>query len=129
MAERMRTPQTSGGRDLRERTLRFACQAAVFSEKFFRWSEPRRTLCTQLVKAATSVGCNAEEAAGGQSRADFLAKIGIAHRESREALFVLRVIKAARLDESDMLRTLIQEADELVAILTTIVRNTKAGGI
>jgi len=42
---------------------------------------------------------------------------------------VLRVIHMARIDDSDMLRTLIQEADELVAILTAIVKNTKAGGI
>ena len=119
----------SGGRDLRERTLRFAAQVAVFSGGFYRWSEPHRTLCTHLVKAATSVGCNAEEAAGGQSRADFLSKVSISLKESREALFVLRVIHMARIDDSDMLRTLIQEADELVAILTAIVKNTKAGGI
>ena len=119
----------SGGRDLRERTLRFAAQVAVFAEGFYRWSEPRRTLCTHLVKAATSVGCNAEEAAAGQSRADFLSKISIALKESREALFVLRVIHTARIDDSDMLRSLSREADELVAILTTIVKNTKEGGV
>jgi four helix bundle protein len=125
----MPTRRLSGGHDLRDRTLRFASQAAVFAGGLYRWSEPRRTLCTQLVRAATSVGCNAEEAAGGQSRADFLSKISIALKESREALFVLRVIQTARLDESDMLRLLIQEADELVAILTTIVKNTRAGGV
>ena len=125
----MPTRRPASGHALRERTLRFASRVAVFCGEFHRWSEPRRTLCTQLVRAGTSVGCNVEEAAVGQSRADFLSKISIALKESREALFVLRVIQMARVDDSGTVRALIQEADELVAILTTIVRNTKARGV
>jgi four helix bundle protein len=108
--------------------LRFSTRIVVFSGVFYRWSEPHRTLCTQLVKAGTSAGCNTEEAAGGQSRADFLSKISIALKETRETLFLLRVIQPAQLSDSADLDVLLREADELVAILTTIVKNTKGRG-
>jgi len=79
------------------------------------------------VRAGTSVGQNVEEACAGQSRADFLSKASVSLKEARESLFVLKVIQATHLDESDEVRTLTREADELVAILTTIVKNTKGG--
>jgi len=114
-----------GGRDLRRRTFEFACRIVLFCRRFFQWREPERTLASQLVRAGTSVGGNAEEAFAGQSRADFLSKASVSLKEARESLYLLRLIQTTQLDDSDEVRQLIGKADELVAILTTIVKKTK----
>ena len=123
--ERVESGDRRGGRDLRRRTFEFACGISVFCRRFFRWREPEQTLARQLARCGTSVGQNAEEACAGQSRADFLSKISVSLKEAREALFVLKLLQDAKLDASDEVRKLTKEADELVAILTTIVKKTK----
>ena len=42
-------------------------------------------LTRQLLRSGTSVGANTEEAIGAQSDKDFLHKISIAYKETREA--------------------------------------------
>jgi four helix bundle protein len=115
----------SRSQGLRDRTFAFSCAVVIFGRGFFAWREPERTLTSQLVRAAVSVGSNAEEAAGAQTRPDFLTKISIALKEARESHFLLRVIRFSGLDESDELAGLIQEANELVSILTASVKTTK----
>jgi four helix bundle protein len=80
----------------------------------------------QLVRAATGGGSNYEEARGGESRADFIHKLGIANKEMREALYWLQVTRDAQLVEDAELEALVREADELVAILTSSIRTSKA---
>jgi four helix bundle protein len=44
-------------------------------------------LAKQVLRCGTSVGSNVEEAIGGQSKKDFLSKISIAYKESREIAY------------------------------------------
>ncbi len=72
-----------------------------------------------------SVGANYREANRGESRDDFLHKVGIATKEAAETEYWLELIS-----ESSTLRTtgtepLLQESRELLAILLTIAKNTK----
>jgi four helix bundle protein len=50
--------------------------------------------------------------------------MSIAHKETRETHYWLRIIKAALLDD-DQVQALIQENDELVRILYTIIKNAR----
>ena len=59
-----------------------------------------------------------------ESKRDFIHKMSIAHKETRETRYWLRIIKAALLDD-DEVRALIRESDELVRILYTIVGNAR----
>jgi four helix bundle protein len=78
----------------------------------------------QLLRAATSVGANLEEADAAQSRADFVSKCTIALKEGREAHFWLKLLKATgKIDET--YDAMIHECDRIVAVLTTIVKKTK----
>jgi TIGR02436 family protein len=47
-------------------------------------------LSKQVVRCGTSIGANVEEAIGGLSEKDFVAKLGIAYKESRETIYWLR---------------------------------------
>ena len=48
-------------------------------------------LSKQVVRSGTSIGANVEEAIGGLSEKDFVAKLGIAYKESRETIYWLRL--------------------------------------
>jgi len=82
-----------------------------------------RPLAYQLVDAGTSVGSNLEEAEAGQSKADFISKCRISLKEARETLYWLRLIVASDFLPEERVATLRDEANEIVAILTTIVKN------
>jgi len=78
----------------------------------------------QVVRSATSVGSNVEEADAAESKRDFIHKMSVTHKETRETRYWLRIIKAVLLDD-DEVHSLIQESDELVRILYIIVQNAR----
>ena len=80
---------------------------------------------TQLLKAGTSVGANYREANRARSKAEFRAKIGIVEQESDESLYWLEILKESGIASGKLLDELLIEADELVAIFTTIGRRSK----
>ena len=105
-------------------------RAFVFSCDVIR-AFPRTKLDTasmkvwsQLIASATSTGAHLEEANAGGSRAQFLALIRGALREMRESHCWLRIITATQLAGYDRVAMLVEESRELVAILTSIARNT-----
>ena len=49
-------------------------------------------LSKQLLRSATSIGANVEEASAGQSKKDFIAKMSIASMEARETRLLVKVI-------------------------------------
>lgn len=83
-----------------------------------------RNAMNQLINAATSVGSNLEEAKGAHSRADFHAKIRISLKEARESHYWLRLLSSSGIVSQSRLAPLIQEASEIVAILTVIAKKT-----
>ena len=76
-----------------------------------------KKIADQLVRCATSIGANYEEAHSAQSRADFAHKMQIALKESRETRYWLCVILEAELASGFGVEALIDEATQLRAIL------------
>jgi four helix bundle protein len=108
------------GDDLRERAFRFACDVITLHDSLGRRGIGARDLTRQLLRAGTSIGANLEEADAAQSRPDFISKCTIALKEARESHYWLRLLKAtAKINDGEQLMS---DANELVAILTTIVR-------
>ncbi len=84
-----------------------------------------RLLARQLFRCGTSVAANLQEADAGYSRAEFILLNNIARRESRETLLWLRLVSDCQLMPPHRVAGDIVEADELTAILTTIVKNAR----
>lgn len=82
-------------------------------------------LSKQMVRAGTSIGANVEEAAAGQSRADFLSKMSIASKEARECNYWLRLLRDSGYVSEQEVWPLLEESDALVRILTSIVKSTR----
>jgi four helix bundle protein len=116
----------SGAEELRERTFRFACRIIIFCRKLMPRGPVQKHIAVQLVEAAASIGANLEEATAGQSKADFIAPNVRSLKEARESRYWLRIIKETEPDLVTDVLPFLGEANELVAILTTLVRNARS---
>ncbi len=110
-----------------DRTFEFAIRIIRLCQYLEKQDRVSRTLANQLLRSGTSVGANTEEAQAGQSKADFIAKMSIARKESRETLYWLRLLKATNLVDENMISEIIKESDEIVRILTSIVKSAQKG--
>jgi four helix bundle protein len=111
---------------LTERTFDFAVRVVRLCRHASRSSGMTRPLATQLLRSATSIGANVEEAQASQSRADFLAKYSIACKEARETRYWLRLLAACEIAPRAEVDPLGDEANQLIAILTASVRKLRA---
>jgi four helix bundle protein len=82
-------------------------------------------LSKQLLRSGTSVGANVEEAMAGISKKDFAAKMSISSKEARESKYWLRLIKHSKIVSVDV-EDLLKQSDELIKILTAIVKTTQS---
>ena len=79
----------------------------------------------QLLRSGTSIGANVEEAQASESKKDFVHKYSLALKEAREAHYWLRLLVASEIISESRLQPLKAEANELVAILTTICKKNR----
>jgi four helix bundle protein len=112
-------------RDLPERTFEFARRVVKLCQSLDQKPGVSRTLANQLLRSGTSIGANVEEGQASQSRADFAAKYSIACKEARETHYWLRLLGACNVIPEGQIAALRDEANEIVAILTTIVKKCK----
>ena len=77
-----------------------------------------RVIANQLVRSGTSVGANYRAACRGRSKAEFISKLGIVEEEADEGAYWLEMIIEAGLIKPKRVEPLLQEANELVAIMT-----------
>ena len=82
-------------------------------------------LSKQLLRSATSVGANVEEADAGQSKRDFIAKLQISLKEAKESHYWLRLLKDAEYIDVESFNSLIKDCNEVITILTAILKSAK----
>ena len=116
-------------RDIPARTFEFARRVVKLCQMLDQSPGVSRTLANQLLRSGTSIGANVEEGQGSQSRADFIAKYYIACKEARETHYWLRLLAASEVVPAKQLKNLTDEAGQLVAILTSIVKKCRTNNI
>lgn len=94
------------------------CQRLTVDKKEF-------VLSKQLVRCGTSVGANIEEAVGGFSRKDFIAKLQISYKESKETKYWLRLLYAANYLEKSEFESLLSDLEEILKIIVSILKSSK----
>jgi len=107
--------------DLHGRTSDFGVEVIVFV-KGIRENNINRPIINQLVRSATSIGANYMEADCAESKKDFIHKIGICKKESKETTHWLHMLATAELDKAEMCRSLWKEAHELTLIFSAIAK-------
>lgn len=107
---------------IQDRTFQFALDIVKL---YVQMTDKKEyVLSKQLLRSGTSIGANVEEAIGGQSKKDFLSKMNIALKETRETNYWLRLLKESNLVELDYNHTL-KESKEITNIISAIVKTTK----
>jgi four helix bundle protein len=111
--------------DLEERTYQFAKNVRVFVKELQK-NISNIEDSKQLVKASGSVGANYIEANESLSKKDFLLRIKICRKESKESAYWLRlIIETNNLEKLENGITLVQEAEELKKIFSSIIEKSK----
>ena len=112
-------------RDLQERSFEFAKRIVRLCKYLEKKNGISHTLANQLLRSGTSVGANIEEGQASQSEADFINKYSIACKECRETYFWLRLLLETKMVSAERISDIINESNELIAILTTIIKKMK----
>jgi four helix bundle protein len=84
-----------------------------------------RVVRNQMTKSGTSVGANYREANRARSKADFSNKISISESEASETVYWIEIIEELKWVENEIVQAVRNEANELLAILTSIGKNLK----
>ncbi len=113
------------GDDIAERLLAFA--AGTVSAATQLRSGPAAThFKRQLIRAGTAGGASYEEARCSESRQDFAHKVLIAAKELREAVYWVRLCARMGLGGGPLLAPLVDEGNQLAAILSASARTARA---
>lgn len=111
---------------LLDKSLDFATQVVFFYEEFSK-TKKDTTIAEQLLRSATSVGANINEAVYGNSKADFISKLHISLKETGESIYWLTLLKRTNLIEYnfDEILFLAEEIKRmLIASLNTAKENS-----
>ena len=103
--------------DLQDRLVDYAVRVIRLSEALPD-TKTGKHVASQILRSGTSPAPNYGEAQGAESRDDFIHKVKVALKEMRETHIWLKIIaKANLIKPAKQLEPLLQETDELVAIL------------
>jgi len=105
---------------VKQKSYEFALQIIKFCAQLK--TQKHFEIASQLLRSGTGIGANVEEALAGRSRKDFFARMSIASKEARETNYWLRLIKDTEISNEQQGQKLIEESEELVKILTSIVK-------
>ncbi|AYA38099.1 four helix bundle protein [Hymenobacter oligotrophus] len=109
---------------LLDKSFAFAVRIVRLS-RYLREQRCEAELVRQLLRSGTAIGANAEEAAGGISKAEFSQKIGIAYKEARETSYWLRLLREVGSLEPAAYESLQADCDELCRISRAILNSTR----
>lgn len=111
--------------DLEERVTLFSENLIIFCKTLIV-TLTSKPLIDQLMRSGTSVGANYMEANASGSRRDFINKVNIARKESKETMYWLRLLSVQFPDKKERLRNLWKETHELYLILGGILKSSKS---
>ena len=112
--------------DLRLRTRRFALRIINMSDALPN-SRKGRILGDQVFRSGTSVAANYREAYRARSRAEFISKLGDCQKELEETILWFELLGDSGTVKPKKLTLLFEEADELMAIFSSIIKSSRSG--
>ncbi|MCZ4407293.1 four helix bundle protein [Cryomorphaceae bacterium 1068] len=82
-------------------------------------------LSKQLIRSATSIGANAEEANGAYSKKDFHHKISISYKEGREARYWIMLLRHTDWLDKEKAQELLNDLEELLRMMGASLRTMR----
>ena len=109
---------------IQQKSYEFAKDVVLLCNRYFE-NKKERSLFRQMLRSATSIGANVEEAIGAQSRKDFYSKLYIAYKEARETHYWLRLLKDTETTELKTFQELLIKCEELQKIIGSILKTLR----
>jgi four helix bundle protein len=111
--------------DIHERIYKFVIRVINLTKTLAKTPQ-NEVIIHQIVKSATSMGANDQEADGAESKKDFIAKYTIVKKENKETNYWLRVIEDTNPEEMvKRYEDIRKEGLEILRIVSAIIINTK----
>ena len=112
-----------------QRTRQFALRIIKLCQFLYNQSSITRTIAQQLLRSGTSIGANIEESQAAESTADFIHKLSISLKEARETRYWILLLSESELVKNSRLQPLLNELEELIKIISSIILSKKKGNI
>lgn len=102
--------------ELKVRTKKFALRIIRLTRSLPK-NDEGRVIGKQLLRCGTSVAANYRAVCRARSNAEFISKLGIVIEEADECILWLELIIESGMMKQSLLGELLQEADEITAIM------------
>ena len=109
---------------LLEKTLLFAARIIKLN-KYLKKEKKETVISNQILRSATSIGANANEAIYGVSKADFIAKLQISLKETAETEYWLRLLVLSEYITEKEGESLLEDCLEIKKILISTLNTAK----
>ena len=110
--------------EFKQRTQKFAASVIRLYVKLPKGREEVQVCGKQMLRSGTSVAAHTREASRARSDAEFVSKLGGALQEADETQLWLELLREQCGIEADLTQPIENESDELIAIMTTMIRRT-----
>jgi len=104
---------------IRDKSYKFALRI-IKLYKYLINNKKEYVLSKQILRSGTSIGANIEEAVGGYSEKDFLAKLSLAYKEARETKYWINLLIDSNYLEFKLAKTLLEDCEEICKIIGRI---------
>jgi four helix bundle protein len=108
------------------RSFEFGVRILNLCARLWYQGPKARRVASELIRCGTSIGANAEEAQDGQTKPDYIAKMSICRKESREALYWLRLGLRANVVTPDEVSWELREAGEIRRMIVAAIRTAQS---
>ena len=109
-----------------QRAFKFACRIVKLCEVLWTQGPAARKIAHQLFDSGTSIGANAAESQGGQTKPDFTARLAVARKESWETIYWLKLAVATDVVSKDRIAWELDEAQQLRAMITQAIKTAQS---
>ncbi|MFA7420986.1 MAG: four helix bundle protein [Melioribacteraceae bacterium] len=108
-----------------EKSFKFGVRIVKYYSSKIKSNYHYKDLFRQLLRSGTSIGANVSEAQEAASRKDFINKLSIALKESRETEYWLKLFKESSIIEDLEFNNLYNDCQELNRLLVSILKKLR----
>jgi|SRR3989338_11234311 len=106
--------------DLEDRTLEFS-KRVLKMVKALSKDDINAHYSSQIIRSSSSIGANYREANDALGKKDFVHRIKISRKESKETTYWIRLIMENNIELASRMNNLLEESVELTKILSSII--------
>ena len=110
---------------LYQKAFGFSIRIVKLFKYLLRKDKSYEPLYKQLLRSGTSIGANVSEAQSAPTKKDFINKLSISLKESRESEYWIRLLKEAEILNQLEHDSLINDCDELQRLLTSSIKTAR----